>query len=128
MALREQRYSPDTCGCVFIETWDPDVDPSERVHVVKTREVACPVHAGDAPATAYGRMYEENRRKNVALNILRTLESNMAQAKRIAWSFDASRNLVVSGLASYGVTAQRLQQLQAAADLQFGVGKVTLSL
>ena len=125
--IHEQRYSPDTCGCVFLETWDDAVPPIERVHVLRTREVTCAFHAADIPAIGYSRVYDENRRKNVSIFIMKAQHA-AANETQVQWSFDANRNLIVTGLAAFGINAQKLKTIQDAIDLQFGVGKVLLSL
>ena len=53
------RWSPDTCGCVFDVTWDPD----EVVAVIQT----CPAHAGLPDVDVHESVLRENRTKNYLL-------------------------------------------------------------
>src|SRR5690349_348318 len=128
MAVRTQRWSPDTCGCVFIQEWDDAVAAAARTHDVRTRELACAAHQGLDAVSAHSAVVAENQRKNIVPIIVKSLKSSLDLATlpwREAWSFDAQRRLVVD-TSVFALTAQQKTQLQAAADLQFGPDKVIL--
>lgn len=118
--IHTQRFSPDTCGCVLLETWDDEPPAEARVHHFQAFEYICDAHTGHAGSTLYDRIRAENRRKN--------LLSLMAQALRAdfhdedyTWAFDDHRRLQVTVA---HLTPAQGQALQAMADLQFGPGLV----
>jgi hypothetical protein len=49
-----QAVEPDTCdppGCRYLEWWDVEAAPGDRVHTVAAFERVCPAHADDVPDT-----------------------------------------------------------------------------
>lgn len=117
-----QRWAPDTCGCVLLETWDDTVEAAARVHTFQEMEVICPFHAALEGEAVYTTMRGENRRKNLVAVIAKSVRPAFQDAD-YTWSFDAQRRLVVT---IAGLTNQQRTQLQAAADLQFGPGLVVV--
>ena len=122
MSVHMQRYSPDTCQCVLLETWDDTVDAEARIHTFHAMEVICAGHAGEDGVQLYQRILHENRRKNLLLAMAQSLDPTVLWTD-YHWSFDPQRCL----LASFPtLDATHLPQLQAFADLQFGPGLVRL--
>lgn len=49
-----QAVEPDTCdppGCRYLEWWDAEADPDDRVHTVAAFDRVCPAHADTVPTT-----------------------------------------------------------------------------
>lgn len=141
-------WSPDTCECSIFYSWDKDVASESRVHTyvagsssqafadsirrnrnqgpkVQPPIVICPAHTaiGDVPALLTA-LNSENTRKNISLG-LATDEKADFDINAATWSFDASRNLLLT--IDGQLTVKQLANLQAAVDLQFGPGKVVVS-
>lgn len=97
-------WHPDTCECVMEYSWDTEVSEDERTHSFANAVKVCKAHQGEG-AQAYEKVKEENPRKNNALNevikALPTFAKTDAEGNKtpdldkIAWSFDADRNLVI---------------------------------
>ena len=131
--LREQRWTPDTCAnpatgdaCVLIEVWDDAVAVEARTHDFVRAEKLCSRHAaahGADHAAAFTANYDQNRRKNISLAIAQTIKSSVTNEMYV-WTFSASGVLTVSF--GSNLTSNQRNQLQAAADLQFGAGKVVV--
>lgn len=128
--IHEQRWIPDTCAnpaandaCSVIETWDDAVPDVARVHTFLRVEKTCSVHTGLSGQVLYDALYEQNRRKNVALRIAQSIKQTISY-ESYHWSFDTDRVLV----ADFGtnLNSQQKSQAQDAADIQFGQGKVII--
>ncbi len=130
-------WRPDTCGCVIEETHDPqDSAYGVRFSAVISK---CPVHAAVSDANLYGVIYSnsdgENKRKNLLDKFLRetaalsltTVDASGAFNYKAGivfnWSWDASRNLVVS-VTGVTLTTNQKNSIRAYCDANFGVGKV----
>lgn len=120
MALHTQRVQPDTCGCIFLETWDDEPDAAARVHTFQATEQVCVFHAALQGEAVYTTIRGENRRKNLVAVMAKSVRPAFQDAD-YTWAFDDQRRLVVTIV---GLTNPQRTQLQAAADLQFGPGLV----
>jgi hypothetical protein len=123
MSLRQQKWSPDTCGCVLLETWDDATDQAARVHTYHAVEHACPAHTHLSGEAVYQAVRGENRRKNLVAVIAKALHAPFEHAD-YTWSFDAQRRVVATVA---GLSVGQQQALQQAADLQFGPGQVDVA-
>jgi hypothetical protein len=64
--MHVNRWSPDTCDCVFDYQWDDSVPAEQRVHTIKDVVHACPDHliTSTNKANHYDVVIGENVRKN----------------------------------------------------------------
>jgi hypothetical protein len=118
-----QRYSPDTCSCVLLETWDDTQASEARVHVFEAMEVICAAHQDDHGPTLYQRIVHENRRKNLVLAMAQALQPDVSHLD-YTWTFDEQRQLQPQ---LPTLDPRHRAALQAAADLQFGPHQVRLA-
>ena len=116
MAVHTQRWAPDTCGCILLETWDDAVPDAARVHTFHATDKMCPVHAGTADEALYAVIRGENRRKNLVAVIAKSVRADFVDAD-YTWAFDAQRRVLVT---IADLTSAQKTTLQAAVDLQFG--------
>ena len=132
--IRTQLWTPDTCAspstgdaCQLEETWDDALPPLTRTHDFKLARKLCSRHAathGANHAAAFAANYDENKRKNITFSIAVGVK-NTVLPEQFVWSFDASAVLRVTF--GSALTTNQRNQLQAAADVQFGAGKVVVS-
>jgi hypothetical protein len=120
--LKTQRWSPDTCTCVMLETWDDTTTEAERVHTFHTMEVICSFHASQAGVTAYTTVRGENRRKNLVAVMARSIRPAFVDTD-YTWTFDAQRRVIVT---IANLSQAQKTALQNAADAQFGPGLVVV--
>ena len=144
-------WSPDTCGCVIHIAYDDTLKPEERVYtyvseaeakaIHQTRidakvpntntnpqpvAVLCPAHASlGAVAALHTAVLGENQRKNITLGLAMNMVSAI-KLENYVWSFDKDRVLQVS-FAGVAVNTKQKSDIQSAADIQFGPGKVKVN-
>ena len=118
--LKTQRWSPDSCQCVMLETWEDTVDAAARTHTFQQMEVICPAHTSLAGEPAYQTVRAENRRKNLVAVAAKSVRTQFVDSD-YTWSFDAQRRLIAT---IQTFTIPQKNALQAAVDLQFGPGTV----
>ena len=130
MALRQQRWVPDTCAlpasgdaCSILERWDDDTSEIARTHALDVVEKVCSLHAGLSGQALFDALYDQNRRKNTVWSIVQTIRTGLTLDQYL-WSFDANFVLVVD-FGSNLTNAQKTA-LRNAVNLQFGLGKVTV--
>ena len=124
MAIKTQRWGPDTCGCIFEETWDTDVAPVNRVHTFVNRVKDDPAHAALTGLEAYNTVRDENRRKNITFKIALGIEAAL-KTLNYTWLFDANRVLEVQ-FVDINIPPPIKTFIQDACDLQFGPNKVRI--
>jgi len=122
MAVREQLWSPDTCGCSVRERWNDATSNEARQHFFHSIERACPAHQHLSGEAVYRQVMNENRRKNTLAVIAKQVRPQFDHAD-YQWSFDEQRRLVVK---ITGFTQAHLKSLKDSADIQFGPGLVVL--
>jgi hypothetical protein len=87
--IEKTLWSPDTCECSIIFSWDSDLPVEERVHKGHSIEKACEAHKDIQHAYKHHDIVlEENQRKN------RT-HGEVGIDKTITWEFDSDRTLHV---------------------------------
>lgn len=143
MAKHLQRWSPDTCGCVFIQSFDDEllIDKVEIFH--ESTEVICDDHKGLEKNEHYDIVLnKENRVKNghikhiesfVNLTIQNENDngeiSNQMHPKLVhLWRFTGkgkNRTLEVQ-FGKKIITDEHKKKLQNMADKEFGIGKVII--
>ena len=116
MKLNKTRWSPDTCDCILIYEWDGD-NPNHQ-HIFVEAEHLCAAHNGDSPSIAYGKVKDENRRKNRAFKMAKDAGIELDD---FTFSFDDNRKLKVGFLGKLN-SAQKAE-LQAQFDNEFGANK-----
>lgn len=139
MTIKTTRFSPDTCGCELEYTWDDTLTESERVHSFKSI-VKCPVHSGQADETAYNTVFEENPRKNIALErclangptaLFDTIDGTRQLKQGItynfSWSGTAPNRVLNISFTGITLTTTQRNAIQTALNTRFGVGKVVIS-
>lgn len=66
MAIKQQTWAPDTCGCKVIQVYDDTTSLETRVLSYGGHLVSCAAHAGIADnAARYEQMRQDNRSKNL---------------------------------------------------------------
>lgn len=128
MVVRKTEWHPDTCRCGVEFAWDDAVDPGVRSHSLAAILQRCPVHIGLDDVTLYDTLFDENRRKNLTLNIA-DKQSPGIDLGDITWTFTGSgdtRVLVIT-FAPGTLTPGQLTAVQTLSDLQFGPNKVVVS-
>ena len=107
-------WFPDTCRCVL------EYLPQSGTDVYTI------VQAGPEHATANASVVlDENGRKNQMQGIVTNLVTGL-DPKAFTWSFNLARTLLIS-FQGTNIPNQVKAQLQNAADLQYGPGKVVVS-
>ena len=121
MALVTNGWFPDTCTCVLEYSYDTTSTAAATYTVVK-KGAEHGTLSGTAHALA---VLDENGRKNqmlgIAANVLGT-----GIVGRYSWSFNLNRTLLVS-FNGTNISGPLKTQVQNAADLQYGPGKVVVS-
>ena len=145
MALHINRWSPDTCACVFDYQWDDSVPADQRVHTLSNVINVCLQHPALKlnPVNHYAVVSEENVRKNRVYGQLLTI-SSLTQITtnpdgttittfkngvgfNYAWTgIDSLRilNITVFGANLTGVQKTSLQNW---CDTNLGIGKVIIN-
>ena len=122
MALHENVWFPDTCSCVITYQWD-DVGTGSAT-IASVNKVGG--EHGTLTGTAlYQVLTSENGRKNQMMSVASSFISSL-NPQNIAWSYNISRVLLVSFPGTSLSNAVKTN-IQNAADLQFGSGKVAVS-
>lgn len=125
--MKFQRWRPDTCDCVIIQTYDETL-PQPIITVSKI-EKACSFHAPLMPneQAVYNAIVERNQRKNFSYA---ELELQVASSATLTpdlfdWTYDDTGAAPVLRIASpLAVTASAKKTLQARIDARLGAGKV----
>lgn len=137
-----QRWSPDTCRCVFIEDIPSDGSP-KTLHSVENK---CPAHAALSDADLYDALYAaphgENRRKNELEGFLLnhpdfgqdivTPHGDTVRAFKAGigvswqWTGDGADRVLVTSITGINLTPQRRQAIQAFIDGGPHKGRVVL--
>lgn len=113
--IKITRWKPDTCDCVLEYEWDTEEAEEVRTHTpIKVQSCAAHQFMDQAPENVYGKVKEENSRKNIALG--KVLEHAPEAAKRAGghafnaedeptWEFDENRKLHIhlSGKFTQGI-------------------------
>lgn len=129
MTIIQNHFSPDTCSCEIVYEYDDSL-PQDRV-VLAFHSL---IHKGDehaaiVDASILQAVFEENRRKERALEICRTqgLRTEPSEdgtlAAQVAWSYTAGRTLALRAQAS----TSRRTSIRTACDAALGIGKVTVT-
>lgn len=128
--IREQRWTPDTCAnpatgdaCAFLETWDDTVPDVARTHNFRRAERLCSFHASLTGDAAYGRVRDENNRKNMVWRLFQEIRPGL-KFEEFTWSYDAS-GLLTSSIAR--ITPQERDQFKSLSDIQFGPNRVRVT-
>ena len=124
MAIKTQRWGPDTCECIFEETWDTESSPVDRVHTFTSRVKDDAAHTGLSGLDAYNVVRDENRRKNITFKIALGIESTI-DLPNYTWSFDTNRVLEVQ-FVDINISPPIKNFIQDAINLQFGPNKVRI--
>lgn len=142
-------WSPDTCDCEIFVSFDRGAPGASRTHsyVVNTNAqpfadsiraglalppkpqpdaIICPVHAhlGHTPAL-YTAVSGENTRRNLTYGLIETERPDIVASEEATFSFDGARKLTMT--IDGRMTPTEFARMQAAADLQFGPGEVTIA-
>jgi hypothetical protein len=121
--LHRQRWRPDTCDCVLIETWD-DANP-EAEHVWQASEMVCPAHLalGLLPTAAHHAfVLAENRRKNRGLALVLARHTGLT-FDNVTWALDAAR-VVRLRIVGATIPTSQLNATRTALTTEFGGGVV----
>lgn len=120
------RWKPDTCQCVIEQWFDDDAKP--RV-VAYASVVPCPEHNATGE-TLWTAVNGENQRKNGVLAIVEAAVSLETREDRTTWAFTSARlsgsDERVLEVTVAGTTKPQRDSVQGAADVQFGLGAVTV--
>lgn len=121
-------WRPDTCGCVLEFAFDDDEDAETRTHEWESTKKTCPAHIAIIGEALFTAVLEENRRKNVALGMIKTLstiDQSILQDSH-TWSFDDSTPRVLTLSFKRNVPSNELTGIRTATDLQFGPNLVII--
>ena len=123
--IHETMWSPDTCSCILIYTWDDALDENVRTHTIERVLRRCPAHASLTKDTEiYGTVVEENTRKNKAFGLAQGIVPNLT-TEDYEWSFDANRKLRATFRGKLSVT--QAVKLRQTCDSQLGANRVEVS-
>ena len=138
MTIKTTRFSPDTCNCVIDYTWDDTLSEANRVHTFKNI-TKCPAHSSQADQTAYDTVFEENPRKNTALQT--ALDNgpstmyDMNGTQRVikptvtynySWSGTAPNRVLTISFTGVSLTTAQKSTIQTAENTKHGNGKVAI--
>ena len=116
LAMVTARYEVQPAGMHPPATWAAKQGPRG--------DVLCRHHeAVGKTVTRYNAVMAEVRRKNIAVDISRSIKTSLT-TEDVRWSYDDARVLHLGFTQS--LTAKQRSDVQAACDLQFGTGKVVL--
>ena len=121
MAPFEIVWFPDTCSCV-ITRLEPDGSGSATLGTLNRIGAE---HGTLIGTNVFAAVIDENGRKNQMVTVASSFIGSL-QSKNIAWAFNASRVLLFS-FPGTSVSSVVKTNIQNAADLQFGTGKVAVS-
>jgi hypothetical protein len=138
MTIKTTRFSPDTCGCVLEYEWDDTLSEASRVHTFKSI-TKCPAHSAQADQTAYNTVFDENPRKNIALqtaldngpNTLYDMNGTQRVLKpavgyNYSWSGTAPDRVLSISFTGVSLTTTQKNTIRNAINTRLGNGKVTL--
>jgi hypothetical protein len=110
--IQKTKWKPDTCTCEFVYEWDDSLPNDQVVHtLVGAESTACKFHNTGTIDDAYNGVLTENTTKNIVLGDAiaqsvtahvdvemsdGTIEKEWKKGYEPKWSFDKSRNLVVT--------------------------------
>lgn len=142
-------WSPETCGCSVFYVYDADRAPVDRVHTyisrpdiqaladrvrgaqglarnIQPQEITCVVHEGlGGSSRLWEVLQEENTRKNEAVGVAIGVKAALT-GEQVLWAWDESRVLQLSFAREAALTAQEKADIQAAANIQFGPGRIAV--
>jgi len=128
--IRSQLWYSDCCAnpavgdcCAVEENWDDAVSDIARSHTLKQVVKTCSLHTGLSGEALYEALYEQNRRKNISISVLRTFHPELEGAN-CRWEFDSEFRLIMD--VGISLTEGEKRLFQNAAALQFGPDKVRL--
>lgn len=134
MANQITLWRPDTCACELKFSWDDTVTP--RIETIHSFTQKCAIHAAETDVNGYTKIKSENTVKNGTLGHVLKNYAALVEVKpdgsiglkngyTYEWSFDAQRRV----LADFkGVNRPTAQLIQDSLNLEFGAGKVIVTL
>src|SRR5215211_3346717 len=138
MAIKTTMWSPDTCACVLIYSWDDSVSEDIRTHTPTTIVSKCPAHSAIADTnTHFNVIMDENPRKNLSLDeILQNAPSTswfdvQADGTRVfksgiitnwTWSGTSPNRVLTLTFTGITLTTQQKNTLQTRLNNRFGTG------
>lgn len=127
MAVHYQSFSPDTCTCKVLESWDDSVPADQVVHTLVSVEHRGDEHASILDDSLYGVIRAENVRKNLAIiACLAEAPELNNDPEQVAWSYTPGRTLLLS-FPGVNLAGALKSTLQATCDTQFGLGLIVIS-
>lgn len=109
--IKTTRWSPDTCDCIIEYQWNTDQPEESREHTASAIVRKCEAHqSASDPSEILSTISDENQRKNIAIQRIIDGVPEVAQDaldasgstikelrsdKKVNWSFDENRNLVL---------------------------------
>ena len=140
MTIRTTRYSPDTCACILEYEWDDTTTEANRTHTLTTFINRCPAHSSLSDNDRWNTIFEENPRKNIALerslatgpstlydvNADGSRQLKSAISYNHTWSGVAPNRVLTISFTGVSLTNTQKNNIRNALNTRFGVGKVTL--
>jgi hypothetical protein len=127
MTVHLQRFQPDTCTCVVLESWDDSVPDDQVVHTMVSIEHRGAEHASILDDSLYGVIRAENVRKNLAIGVCLAAVPELGQDPRqVAWVYTAGRTLLLS-FPGVNLSGTLKATLQATCETEFGLGLIVIS-
>lgn len=129
MTIKETRWRPDTCGCIFVYAWDdeaPNTEETPREHTFVRAEKICLDHSTlPTELSAYNAGLADNQNKNKTINHIK--DTFGIGIDEISYTFSGmgnSRVLHISISGMMPLTALQRMDAQAWADSNIGASKV----
>lgn len=104
MAKHITSWRPDTCNCEIQYEWDDTQPQNEREHKIISHSRKCDAHSRHLPHEAFGKILDENTRKNLLLSDISeklpeifedTKSKRFKEGHGYSWGFDSERRLLV---------------------------------
>lgn len=93
--IKHTTWTPDTCGCELVYSWDSTTSEQNRVHTpVSSKPCAIHGHLKDVP-THHTAIIKENQSKNQAIEEACQAVPRLLP-EHFSFSFDANRNLTLA--------------------------------
>lgn len=128
MTIKTTTWHPDTCRCGATYTWDDAVDPLTRVHTFQRILETCPAHISLSGVELYDTMVDENARKNITFNIVSVARVDLNPDVMIfSYTGTGKDRVLQASFPSDNLSTAEKATLQAAANVQFGPGKVVVT-
>jgi hypothetical protein len=124
MAAQTQRWRPDTCGCVIIQTHDP-ADLSVPIGLSHF-ERKCPAHSALNDAEAWEAVFDANVGENRRKNRIRNRIFEQFGVEIVSWSFSGTGKARVLTIVTSGLTANQRNAAQTWANTNLGAGRVVI--